>query len=118
MDRVLVMYDLTGQVWNIVYGATEAPQGIPSVWCDVPQNATIKRVNPVTKEVEFDYLPETDLGQLQNAVSNLSDHVSEFEAQTESDISGLQEDADVVGADITDIQIALAEVYEVLIDMM
>ena len=117
MDRVLVIYDLTGRVWNIVYGATEVPQGMPSIWVDMPENAVLERVDPVTKQPEFSYLPETSLGQLQRTVADLQLHVAEKEQQTESDIIGLQEDAEIAGSDITDLQIALAEVYEALLGM-
>lgn len=111
MDKALVLYDLTGRVWNIVYGATEAPQGIPSIWVDIPANAVINHVDPETKEVIFDYLPETDLGQLQREVKGLCNRVD----VTDTNISALQADADSKTDDITNIQIALAEVYESLI---
>ncbi len=118
MDRVLVMYDLTGHVWNVVHGAEEAPQGIPSVWADMPSNAVIDHVDPATGEVIFTYLPETDLGQLQQEVRNLNAHVTESDEQTEEVITGLRREASMRQEDITNIQIALAEVYEAMLDGM
>ena len=115
MDKVLIMYDLTGHVWNVVYDADEAPQGIPCVWTDMPSNAVIDHVDPVTKEVIFTYLPETDLGQLQQEMRNLTSHVSETEEQTTRDIGDLQSDSVARQEDITNIQIALAEVYEAML---
>ena len=115
MNRVLVIYDLTGQIWNIVYGADEAPQGLPSVWVDLPENAVLTRIDPITKQPEFSYLPETDLGQLQRAVATLQEHVTTTEEQTANDIMALQEDATITTEDITNIQLALAEVYETLL---
>lgn len=110
MDKVLVLYDLTGHIWNIVYGAEEAPQGIPSIWVDMPENAVIDHVDPVTKEPVFTYLPETDLGQLQQEVRSLDTKVTEAGATVEA----LQGDTATAADDITNLQIALAEVYEML----
>ena len=115
MNRVLVIYDLSGQIWNIVYGATEVPQGLPSVWVDLPENAILQSIDPITKEPVFTYVPETTLGQLEHTVGLLQSQVAENEEQTASDISALQDDAEATMDDITDIQIALAEVYEVLL---
>ena len=115
MNRVLVIYDLTGRIWNIVYGADEAPQGLPSVWVDLPENAVLTRIDPITKQPEFSYLPETDLGQLQRAVAWIQDYIDTTGRQTESDIQDLQSEAAITSSDITDIQIALAEVYETLL---
>ena len=115
MSKVLVMYDLTGHVGNVVYDADEAPQGIPCVWVDMPSNAVIDHVDPVTKEVIFEYLPETDLGQLQQEMRELSSHVTESEEQTTDSINSLQTDSLARQEDITNLQIALAEVYEAML---
>lgn len=112
MDKVLVMYDLTGKVWNIVYGATEAPAGIPCIWVDMPENAQIESVDPVTKEPKFYYFPETDLGQLQQEMRELTNKVDTTALKTDSDISNLYTNSGVQRKDITDIQIAITELYE------
>ena len=113
MDRVLVLYDLTGQVWNIVYGADEhnVPQGIPSVWCDLPAGAQIERVDPVTKEVHLLYADDTDLGQIQREVREVTNAFNDYANR----ISGLEEFVVAKDSDITALQIGLTEVYEMLI---
>ena len=115
MDKVLVMYDLSGKVWNIVYGATEVPAGIPCIWVDMPENAQIESVDPVTKEVKFYYLPETDLGQLQKQMRDLTSKVDQDALKTNSDISNLYNNTGVQRKDITNLQIAITEVYEALL---
>ncbi len=29
--KALIIYDLTGKIWNIIYGETEIPQGVPAL---------------------------------------------------------------------------------------
>ena len=134
MDRTLVIYDLTGRVLSIIYGATadQMPQGVPCVWCDIPAGAIIDHVNPVTKEVVFEYLPETDIGQLERYVKNMADFVAGVQGTIEQaavDASDASATAKVAAenassantlaegnaTDITNIQVALAEVYETLL---
>lgn len=114
MDRVLLLYDLSGHVWNIVYGATEndVPQGIPSVWCDLPAGAQIEGVDPVTKEVHLLYADNTDLGQIQREVRSIADSFSDYAGQ----IAGLEDAVSAKDSDITDLQLGLTEVYEMLIN--
>lgn len=114
MNKVLCLYDLSGKVWGIVYDADEAPQGIPSIWVDLPDNAVINHIDVATKTPVFDYLPETDLGQLQIEVRNLEQNVTESQTETTSAIGMLTTDASAKGEDITNLQLALAEVYELV----
>ena len=141
MDRTLVIYDLTGRVLSIVYGATadEVPQGVPSLWCDIPPGAVIDYVDVANNEVVFKYLPETDLGKIQSQIQHMSDFVSSIEgtitetAQNSADANATarlaaenavsaREAADSAALalsgqsdDITALQEALVEVYEMLI---
>lgn len=58
MQRVLVIYDTTGKIWNIEYGAETAPPGIPSMFVDVPEGATLERIdisNPNRPEPVYTY---------------------------------------------------------------
>ena len=77
MNKALVIYDNTGKIWSIVYGAQEAPQGLQSIWVDIPENAVLDSIDPVTKEPHFTYLPETDLGQLQQEMKQVSEELKE-----------------------------------------
>ena len=75
MNKALVIYDNTGKIWSIVYGAKEAPQGLQSMYVDIPQNAILDRIDMETGDPVFTYLPETDLGQLQQEVKQLGGNV-------------------------------------------
>lgn len=58
MQRVLVIYDATGKIWNIEYGSETAPSGIPSMFVDVPEGATLERLdmsNPSKPEPVYTY---------------------------------------------------------------
>lgn len=135
MDRALIIYDLSGKVWSITYGDVEAPQGVPSLWCDIPPGAVVDYVDVKNAKAIFKYLPETDLGKLQKQMQYMLDFIGAVEG-TVMDAS--KDSSDAVSAasvaenaaveanekastntsDITNIQIALAEVYELLLGGM
>lgn len=143
MDRTLVIYDLTGRILSIIYGATEesVPQGVPSVWVDIPAGAILNHIDPATAEPVFDYLPDTDLGKFSQQLKEISDFVAgangliteavsaSADASASSKLAAdnavsAREAADNATAmaegqasDITTIQEALAEVYELLLSM-
>ena len=61
MQRVLVIYDATGKIWNTVYGEEEIPPGVPSIFVEVPEGATLERIdtsNPSRPEPVFVYNSE------------------------------------------------------------
>ena len=135
MDRALIIYDSTGKIWSITYGDTTPPVGVPYVWCDIPPGAIIDHVDVATGTVIFTELPETDLGKLQQQMKYMLDFVSGVEGtvldamRNSSDaISTAEVAADNAAeangtattnaSDITNIQIALAEVYEMLLSGM
>lgn len=143
MDRTLVIYDLTGRILSIVYGATEesVPQGVPSVWVDIPAGAILNHIDPATAEPVFDYLPDTDLGKFSQQLKEISDFVAgangliteavsaSADASASSKLAAdnavsAREAADNAATmaegqatDITTIQQALAEVYELVLSM-
>lgn len=72
MQRVLVIYDATGKIWNTVYGTEEVPPGVPSLFVDVPEGATLERIdtsNPNRPEPVFTY--DRDGIDLQQEVKEL-----------------------------------------------
>lgn len=72
--RAIIIYDLTGRIWNIIYGSDELPQGIPCMFVDIPDGAQIDRIDvtdPDHPKAVFTYLPESDIGRLQKAVEAL-----------------------------------------------
>ena len=143
MDRTLVIYDLTGRILSIIYGATEesVPQGVPSVWVDIPAGAILNHIDPATAEPVFDYLPDTDLGKFSQQLKEISDFVAgaqglisdavnaSADASASSKLAAdnavsAREAADNANTlaqgqadDITTIQQALAEVYELVLSM-
>ena len=72
--KALVIYDLTGRIWNIIYGEETAPQGLTCMWIDIPEGAQLEYID-VTDQTDpravFKYLPESDIGKLQYQVAEL-----------------------------------------------
>lgn len=94
MNKALVIYDNTGKIWSIVYGADEAPQGLQSMWVDIPNNAILDKIDIETGEPVFSYLPETDLGQLQQEMRDLSKKVDDTTTKAEDIMSKYEEGQD------------------------
>lgn len=72
--KTLVIYDLTGKIWNIVYGDCATPQGIPCTYVDIPEGAQIESMDltdPENPKAIFTYLPESDIGRLQKQVNDI-----------------------------------------------
>lgn len=95
--RALVIYDSTGRIWNIIYGEDTAPQGLTSMFVDIPDGATLNRIDvtePENPVPVFDYLPDSDIGRLQK------------------DVAELKEVNEVLAAELIDTQLALVEQYE------
>lgn len=66
--KALVIYDITGKIWSVVYGEKEAPQGLLSMFVDVPDGATLNKIDVTDQEnpkAVFDYPPETEIDMLQ-----------------------------------------------------
>ena len=157
MDKTLVIYDLTGRVLSIMYGATETPQGVPFVWCDIPPGAIVDHVDVTTGTVVFEYEPESDLGRMQRNIEAMQETVNAFggtvsealqiaqDANTNAEAAnGIASSANALAealsssisdvdtkvdqnaesanvrfaesdGNITDLQIAITEVYEMLL---
>lgn len=83
--RALVIYDSTGYIWNIVYGAGTAPQGLTCMWVDIPDGAQLERIdvtNPDGPQPVFSYLPDSDIGKLQKEVEELKARSAELEVRS------------------------------------
>ena len=77
--KSLVIYDATGRVWLIAHGEETAPQGLLCMFIDIPDGATLLRIDVTDAENPkpvFDYLPETDIGRLQKSVRELEANAS------------------------------------------
>lgn len=72
--KVLVIYDSTGRIWNIIYGAETVPQGLTCMWVDIPDGAQLKCIDvtdPENPKAIFTYLPESDMSKMQEQVKEL-----------------------------------------------
>lgn len=77
--KALVIYDATGKIWSIVYGEEEVPQGLTSMFVDIPEAAVLERIDVTDSNKPkpvFTYLPDSDIGRLQKEVQNLIERVN------------------------------------------
>ena len=109
--RTLVIYDSTGRIWTIVHGAEELPQGLTCMWVDIPDGAQLDHINVTdasNPQPVFAYLPESDIGRLQEQVVSLGDQLTEAQlALTEQYEANL-----ALAEEVTNTQLALTEIYE------
>lgn len=75
--NALVIYDGTGKIWNIVYGADESdrPVGILNMFVDIPDGAVLQSIDvsdPANHTPVYTYMPESDIGRLMREVKELS----------------------------------------------
>ena len=109
--KALVIYDATGRIWSIVYGEEQAPQGLLSMFVDIPDGAALEKIdvtNPDEPKAVFSYLPESDIGKLQKKTKELDDQLTQAQlALTEQYETNLEQDEE-----ITNTQLALTELYE------
>lgn len=92
--KALVIYDLSGRIWNIIYGEETVPQGLTCMWVDIPEGAQIQRVdvtNPDDPKAVFTYLPESDISKLQEKVKEQAEEIKSLRATVDTLIlSGLE----------------------------
>lgn len=77
--KALVIYDSTGKIWSIVYGEENAPQGLLSMFVDIPEGAMLERIDVTDSEnpkAVFSYLPESDIGKLQKQVKEIEEYLN------------------------------------------
>lgn len=85
--KALVIYDLTGRIWNIIYGEETVPQGLTCMWVDIPEGAQMQRVdvtNPEDPKAVFTYLPESDIGKLQDKVISQAEEIKSLRATVDT----------------------------------
>ena len=109
--KALVIYDATGKIWSIFYGEDQVPQGLLALFVDIPDGGQLERIdvtNPDDPKPVFTYLPESDIGKLQNRVIELEDQLTEAQlALTEQYEANL-----ALEDEVTNTQLALTELYE------
>lgn len=78
--RALVIYDLTGYIWNVIYGADEEPNGLLCMWVDIPSNANLVKIDvsdPTNHQPVFNYInKETDIKTLQDKVAQIENKLN------------------------------------------
>lgn len=72
--KALIIYDQTGRIWSIIYGEESAPQGLLSLFADIPEGAVMERID-VTDSANpkpvYRFLPDSDIGRLQKQAKDL-----------------------------------------------
>ena len=109
--RALVIYDLTGRVWQIIYGEEKVPQDLPAVFVDIPEGAQLERMDvtdPENPKPVFNYLPETDIGRIQKKVADLEEELTD----TQLALAEQYEENLALQEEVTNTQLALVELYE------
>ena len=109
--KALVIYDDTGRIWTIMYGEEQVPQGLQCMWVDIPDGARLDHIDMTdagNPQPVFSYLPESDIGRLQEQVKRLDGQLTEAQlALTEQYEANL-----ALSEEITNTQMALTEIYE------
>lgn len=116
--KALVIYDSTGRIWSIVYGGENAPQGLPCMFVDVPNGAVLERIDVTDSEnpkAVFKYLPDTDIGRLQEDMEEAKQKIENIENgydDTERKLIVLNTSAMYTAATFTDEQaLTVPELY-------
>ena len=109
--KALVIYDATGKICSIFYEEDQVPQGLLALFVDIPDGGQLERIdvtNPDDPKPVFTYLPESDIGKLQNRVTELENQLTEAQlALTEQYEANL-----ALEDEVTNTQLALTELYE------
>lgn len=116
-SRALVIYDTTGKVIATYFGADtdDAPEGIPYTWVDIPENAILSKIDIETGLPVFDYLPDSIMGVMQNRLNKIETRTEEQVSQMINDLGNTNGAVNENSVDILDVQMAVAELYEMLI---
>lgn len=116
--KALVIYDSTGRIWSIVYGEENIPQGLTCMFVDIPDGAILDHIDvtdSANPQPVFNYLPESDVGRLQDEVNCLKSQVTNLDSQLTDAYIALTEQYEanlVMEEDLINTQMALCEVYE------
>lgn len=85
--KALVIYDLTGKIWNIVYGEETAPQGLTCMFVDIPDGAQLQSIdvtNPDNPQPVFTHLPDSDIGRLQKQMTAVEEQMVDMKTQKDA----------------------------------
>lgn len=104
--KALVIYDSTGYIWNIVYGEESVPEGLEksAMIVEIPTDERLLSIdvsdvnNPTPV---FDAQPDTQIDRLAKLIDTVQSEASDTAKTATQNTS-----------DITDMQVAIAELYE------
>ena len=109
--KALVISDSTGRISNIIYGEETVPQGLTSMFVDIPDGAALERIDVTDSENPkpvFSYLPESGIGILQTKAADLEEQLTDTQvALTEQYEVNL-----ALSEEVTNLQNAVCELYE------
>lgn len=124
MNKVLVIYDYTGTIYSMTdysdadTSNVKVPQGIPSMFVDVPEGAVIDRIDVTNKndpKAVFNYLPDTDLGRAQKNIKELQEEVEELQTATAEQYVKTGNENKDIQEQLTELQLAVAKLYNKMI---
>ena len=92
--EAIILYDLTGKIWHIIYGASEIER--------------IDLTDPENPHPVFRHLPETDYGKMKTQLRDLENELSNVQAQ----LTAHSEKNQVLEEELLNTQLALTELYE------
>lgn len=94
MNTALVIYDLTGKIWAIYYGPTETPQGLNSITVDIPDGASLLRIDlsdPKNPKPVFSEHIDTDLDKVKKELEVTRKMLAEAVVELDGKIATLDE---------------------------
>lgn len=109
--KTLVIYDNTGKIYAMIHGADQPPQGLQSMYVDLPGGAILERIDvtdPDNPQPVFKQLPDSDIGRLQTRTTELETELTATQlAVAEQYESNLE-----LQDQLTNTQLALTEIFE------
>jgi len=77
--KALVIYDLTGHIWNIIYGADSEPEGLLSMWVDIPEGSILNSIDvtdPLNHKPIFAHQEPSDIKKLQEDMADIKSQIN------------------------------------------
>lgn len=102
--QALVIYDSTGNVWNITYGDSALPGNLSSAQMEIPDGTQLTGVDltdPSDPQPVFKPLPQSGYDELQAQMKELKEQLAKQ-----------QEENLALAGELTNTQLALTEIYE------
>ena len=85
--KVLVIYDATGRIWAEAYEELNKPEGVPSMFVDIPDGSIVDRIDvsdPENHKPVFSFIPDSNIGALEEKVIQNTENLSVIQRQMET----------------------------------